>query len=98
MGIRNAGDSFGYMLKRSRKSRALAVLFSLIICGLGQVYTGRIWKGLFMFLLAWVIVLSGIWPIAFLIAIYSAFDAYFCAVSVNRALDEFSQNSQTLTG
>ena len=64
------GRRQGHLARRRRtRSPVLAALLSLLLPGLGQLYNGEVWKGLF-FLLASVFVIP--WVIAVIEAYYSA--------------------------
>ncbi|MDX8524767.1 GYF domain-containing protein [Mesorhizobium sp. MSK_1335] len=64
----------------ANKSAGLALVLSLLICGLGQFYNGQIGKGILMFVLMialWFVLLGWI------IWIWSAVDAYKTAKAMN---------------
>nr|WP_150111299.1 MULTISPECIES: NINE protein [Mesorhizobium] len=64
----------------ANKSAGVALILSLLICGLGQFYNGQIGKGILMFVLTialWFVFLGWI------IMIWSAVDAYKTAKAMN---------------
>lgn len=62
----------GVTMKKEEHSPALAAILSFIIAGLGQMYNGQVWKGLFIFL-------TSLLVIPWIIGI---FDAYFVAKKI----------------
>lgn len=71
-----------------QKSAGLAVLLSLLLAGLGQVYLGRIGRAVVVFLGAFVftgfLVAVEAGPLAVLYPVVAAIDAYVVAGAVNR--------------
>ena len=59
--------------KKEEHSPALAAILSFIIAGLGQMYNGQVWKGLFIFITS----------LLFIPWIIGIFDAYFVAKKIN---------------
>ncbi len=64
------------------KNPILALVLSLIICGVGQMYNGQLRKGVIM-LVATIIMAILFWPISLIILIYSMYDAYTTAQKIN---------------
>jgi TM2 domain-containing membrane protein YozV len=87
LGFDVAGDLFegvsGY------KSPGIALILSILICGLGQLYNGQIAKGILMFVL---MVISWVVFLGWVIWIWSAIDAYTTAKAMNL------RNHMRLTG
>ncbi len=67
------------ILGSNKKSPILALLFSLLVVGLGQFYLGKISKGLLMLGLALFFSLFSFGIAWFAVAIWSAIDAYSTA-------------------
>lgn len=63
----------------SNKSPVLALILSLIIVGLGQLYCGKVGKGALMFFLAIFFSLFSFGLGWFIVAVWSAVDAYSTA-------------------
>lgn len=59
-------------VKKQEHSPALAAILSFIIAGLGQMYNGQVWKGLFVFLTSLLVIP---W-------VFGIFDAYFVAKKI----------------
>ena len=53
-----------------RKNPLLALILSLLICGVGQMYNGQIVKGVIM-LIATIIMAFLFWPISLIVLVYS---------------------------
>jgi TM2 domain-containing membrane protein YozV len=67
-----------------QKNPVLALILSLIIVGVGQVYNGQIVKGIIFFLAALILGLTGIGLIiSFIIWLYAMYDAYTIAQRIN---------------
>jgi TM2 domain-containing membrane protein YozV len=67
-----------------QKNPVLALILSLIIVGVGQVYNGQIVKGIIFFLVAVILGLTGIGLIiSFIIWLYAMYDAYNTAQRIN---------------
>lgn len=64
------------------KNPILALILSLIICGVGQMYNGQVLKGIVL-LAACLIMYFIFWGISFIIVIYAMYDAYTTAVKIN---------------
>lgn len=64
----------------ANKSAGVALILSLLVCGLGQLYNGQIGKGILMFVL-----MIGLWFVllGWAIWIWSAVDAYKTAKAMN---------------
>ena len=82
----------------NKKSEGLALILSLLICGLGQIYVGKATRGIGFLLGAIVLaVLSAFlfFPIivAFVLWVYGMYDAYNLARQYNEYL--LSHNGQT---
>lgn len=60
--------------KKEEHSPALAAILSFVIAGLGQIYNGQVWKGLFIFI-------TSLFFVPWVIGI---FDAYFVAKRINK--------------
>jgi len=82
--------------KPQRKNPLLALVLSLLITGVGQIYLGKVWRGLAF--LGGIIILGSILEsylnfdqvmiVGVVISIISAYDAYILAKKIN-ARDEF---------
>jgi TM2 domain-containing membrane protein YozV len=73
-----------HQVKYQEKNPVLALILSLIIVGLGQVYNGQTVKGIIFFLVAVIIGLTGIGIIiSFIIWLYAMYDAYNTAQRIN---------------
>lgn len=78
----------------NKKSEALALILSLIIPGLGQIYIGKTWRGIRFIIAILIIALIVTWLAGILIAgivglalwLYSMYDAYTGAKEYNRYL------------
>ncbi len=74
----------------SRKSPGLALVLSLIWCGIGQIYNGQTIKGIILLIVYAVFVgLSALFvgiPFAFALWIYGMVDALRTAEKINRSL------------
>jgi len=71
--------------KRELKNPWIALILSLLIVGLGQIYNGEVKKGLEMLVAA---ILSGLLSLGtfwFVVAIYSAIDAWISANKINNS-------------
>jgi len=73
-GFANNGQNFNGPL--AKKSPILALVLSLVIVGLGQLYLGQTSKGLLMFGLAVFFSFLSFGLLWFVVAIWSAIDAY----------------------
>ena len=70
------------------KNAGIAAVLSFFVCGLGQIYNGQIFKGLFTmacYAAAWALtyVLVG-WLIVPVLWVWGMFDAYKTAERINR--------------
>ena len=73
-----------YPTGNQEKNPVLALILSLLIVGLGQVYNGQTVKGLIFFIVAVIIGFTGIGLIiSFLIWLYAMYDAYNTAQRIN---------------
>jgi TM2 domain-containing membrane protein YozV len=74
-----------------KKSPTLAVILSLLIPGLGQIYLGRIGKGILFFILT---ILLSLVLVGFIVWIFNVYDAYKTAEEYNNMLylTIFSEN------
>ncbi|WP_188207466.1 zinc ribbon domain-containing protein [Alkalibacillus aidingensis] len=76
---------------REKKSVALAVILSLIIVGVGQIYLGQVLKGLVLLISSLLIGFVTVGLGAFVLWILVAIDAYKIANKINegRTVDEW---------
>lgn len=72
---------------REMKSSGIAVILSFFIPGLGQIYNGQIGKGILFIIIGFILALSMIVLIGFLLYpifwIYNMYDAYKTAERIN---------------
>lgn len=72
--------------KKQEHSPALAAILSFIIAGLGQIYNGQVWKGVFIFI-------TSLFVIPW---IFGIFDAYFVAKKIARGEIELKKKTGCL--
>ena len=73
-----------YQGSYQQKNPVLALILSLIIVGLGQVYNGQTVKGIVLFIVALLLGLTGVGLIiSFIIWLYAMYDAYTIAQRIN---------------
>jgi len=82
----------------NKKSEGLAIILSLIITGLGEMYVGQVGKGIMLLIvqvLLWVLTMMFLFPfiIAIAVWIYSMYDAYTLAKYYNNYLLENDGNT-----
>lgn len=80
-----------------KKSEGIAVLFSLLIIGFGQVYNGQILKGI-LFLIIGYSLLSLIWPLGIIFYLYNLYDAYKTAIYINDHNGNYFYNENLING
>lgn len=72
---------------RDLKSSGIAVILSFFIPGLGQIYNGQIGKGILFMIIAFILAISMILLIGFILYpifwIYNMYDAYKTAERIN---------------
>ena len=71
-----------------KKSPGLAVIYSILILGVGQVYNGQKLKGLLIFLAGVTLALLGLGVLTLIILLYAVIDAYNTAKKINKKLEE----------
>ena len=67
----------------AKKNPILALILSLIICGVGQMYNGQLLKGVIMLVATIIMAIATLWPISLIIVVYSMYDAYTTAQKIN---------------
>ena len=72
--------------KQDKKNPILALILSLIICGVGQMYNGQLLKGVIMLVVTIIMAIATLWPISLIIVIYSMYDAYTTAQKINNGV------------
>jgi TM2 domain-containing membrane protein YozV len=75
-----------------KKNPLIALILSLIITGVGQIYNGQVRKGVIL-LVVFFIVFIIFWPLALIVWLYGMYDAYTTAGTINngdRITDIFS--------
>jgi len=68
---------------QAKKNPILALILSLIICGVGQMYNGQLRKGVIMLVATIIMAIVTLWPISLIIVLYSMYDAYTTAQKIN---------------
>jgi TM2 domain-containing membrane protein YozV len=75
-----------------KKNPLIALILSLIITGVGQIYNGQVRKGVIL-LVVFFIVFVIFWPLALIVWLFGMYDAYTTAGKINngdRITDIFS--------
>jgi TM2 domain-containing membrane protein YozV len=75
-----------------KKNPLIALILSLIITGVGQIYNGQVIKGVIL-LVVFFIVFVIFWPLALIVWLFGMYDAYTTAGKINngdRITDIFS--------
>ncbi len=65
------------------KNPFIALILSLLITGIGQIYNGQLKKGLLLLvgvIILWVV----FWPIAIIVWLFGMYDAYTTALKINK--------------
>jgi TM2 domain-containing membrane protein YozV len=65
-----------------KKNPFLALVLSLLISGVGQMYNGQVKKGLVL-LVGLIIFFVAFWPIAIIVWLFGMYDAYTTALKIN---------------
>jgi TM2 domain-containing membrane protein YozV len=90
--LQPALDGVEYIHAKPRKNPLLAAVLSLLITGTGQIYVGRIWRGVSYLLVILavsfvpeeVISFDMMMVIGVIVSVISAIDAYYLAKNINK--------------
>ena len=81
----NSSNDYSYSTKN--KNPVLALILSLLICGLGQTYNGQLFPKGVVYLIAMLVLVFLFWPLSIIVWIIGMWDAYKTAVKINRGED-----------
>jgi TM2 domain-containing membrane protein YozV len=65
-----------------QKNPIIALILSLVICGVGQMYNGHWKKGVLLFFV-FIVLLVIFWPLALIVWLFGMYDAYTTAQKIN---------------
>ena len=77
-----------------KKNPLIALILSLIITGVGQIYNGQVRKGVILLVVFFIVIII-FWPLALIVWLFGMYDAYATAGKINngdRITDIFSDN------
>ncbi len=60
----------------AKKNPILALILSLIICGVGQMYNGQLLKGVIMLVATIIMAIATLWPISLIMAAFAGIFIY----------------------